>query len=576
MSYKAIFKIAGLAGLFLLIKASWAIDATLPGAAEPQNVSQSLTSQKNQQLSSEPRVLPPVLNSLKQQSALGGENAKKIMFQLNKITIVGNHVFSTGELSTLYKDKLHKKISVADLFSIVQSITNYYRNKGYVISRAILPPQHIKNGEVTVRVIEGYIDKVEVSGNPKGTNCLVKAIGSHIKDSSPLQLAEMEKYLLIANEIPATQVKAVLTPAKKLPGAADINLLVEHTAVTGYFSYDNYGTRYIGPQQMTANIGLNTIILSGDALQFTTTRTPKGNELNYRDINYNIPIGSQGIRWIVGDTFAHTHPLFILAPAQIDGINANYYTTIQFPMIRERSQSLTLQTSFNYNDAEVTTFGEQLYTDHLRNVGLGVSYNFADHWYGANTLYGDIRKGLPILGFSSNINPATANTSRPGGHGNFTKFDVQLNRLQAIKGPVSLYALFKGQYSFVPLLAAEQFAFGGSQLGRGYDVAEIIGDKGIAGSLELRYDYAPSRIFQNLQFYMFYDAGVVWNYLFIGGTPRRQDATSAGLGVRFYLQKYISGNFMWTQPLSKQVAAEELIGRGKCPRMFFSVVAAYF
>jgi len=33
-----------------------------------------------------------------------------------------------------------------------------------------------------------------------------------------------------------------------------------------------------------------------------------------------------------------------------------------------------------------------------------------------------------------------------------------------------LYGLFKGQWAFNPLLASEQFTFGGSQLGRGYDV----------------------------------------------------------------------------------------------------------
>jgi len=53
-------------------------------------------------------------------------------------------------------------ITVAELQQIVQDITNYYRNNGYILSRAVLPPQHVANGVVYVQVIEGYIDHVKV------------------------------------------------------------------------------------------------------------------------------------------------------------------------------------------------------------------------------------------------------------------------------------------------------------------------------------------------------------------------------------------------------------------------------
>jgi hemolysin activation/secretion protein len=123
-------------------------------------------------------------------------------------------------------------------------------------------------------------------------------------------------------------------------------------------------------------------------------------------------------------------------------------------------------------------------------------------------------------------------------------------------------------------LSSEQFTFGGSQLGRGYDVAELIGDRGLAGSLELRYDWFPNKFkIQTLEFYAFYDAGVIWNIEVNPTSPAKVSATSAGLGMRFYATKYISGNVMWAQPLTKQVAAEELIGDGWKPRVFFSVVA---
>jgi hemolysin activation/secretion protein len=548
---------------------------TLPGPVQPAQVSKSLQ-QEQRQRTSQPTLSPSVEQPKQEASPLATE-AQKIKFVLNGIIIEGNRVYSTDQLKALYADKIHKKITVAELFGIVQGITNYYRNNGYILSRAILPPQHVKNGIVTIRVIEGYIDKVDVSGTPRGAKCQILAFGKQITKCKPIEISRMEKYLLLANEIPATQVKAVLAPSKTETGAADLTLVSENKPVTGYFSYDNYGTRYIGPQQMTANLGFNSFITSGDSTQYTTTRVPKGGEINYNDINYSMPLDAYGTRWLVGGTRTHTHPLFVLQPAQIDGLNNNYYTTIQYPIIRKKDQSLTFRTGFNYLDSNVTTIQNlELYTDHLRSIDLGGTYNFADKWNGSNMISIDFRQGLPIWGYTADTNVQTALTSRPGGRGTYTKFAGQASRWQAIKGPISLFALASGQYAFNPLLAAEQFAFGGSQLGRGYDPAEIIADKGLAGSAELRYDLGIGRfMLQGLQFYTFYDAGVVWNYLFVGGVPVKQSATSAGAGMRFFFTKYVSGNFMWTQPLTKQVAAEELIGDGWRPRVFFSVVASW-
>jgi len=546
--------------------------AALPASTLPEQVSKSITSQ---QPTTENQTLPPVIAAPKPPPTALGEQAKKIKFQLNGIILKGNHIYSDADLKPLYEHDLHKTISVAELFTIVQNITNFYRNNGYILSRAVLPPQHVKGGVVQIQIIEGYIGQVDVTGNPQGAGCMVQLFGNKIKQCPPLQLSRMEKYLLLANEIPGTQVRAVLSPSKKQVGAADLTLVTDNKRYTGYFSYDDYGTRYIGPQQLTGNLGMNSFAISGDSGQITFTKTAKGGELTYTDINYNLPVDDNGTRWLLGGTRAHTHPLFVLQPIQIDGLNDNYYTTVYFPIIRTRSQSLTLRAGFNYLDSHVTFLDFNLYTDHIRSLDFGFSYNFSDRFYGSNLISFDYRQGLPILGYTSDVNPDTAQTSRPGGHGAYSKFMATVSRLQAIKGPVSAYVLAQGQTACNPLLSSEQFAFGGSQLGRGYDVAEIIGDKGMAGSAELRYDLSVNRLLiQNLQFYAFYDIGVIYNFKFIGGTPRQQSAASTGFGVRFFLTKYVSGNFMWTQSLTKPVAAEQLIGDGRRPRMFFSVVAS--
>ncbi len=553
---------------FMYAATSWA--DVLPGSAMPEQVAKSLSTSEPEPGGPAPEQIQPPEPPA---SPLGPE-ADKIKFQFNGVILEGNQLFSTKQLKPLWEKELHKNISITQLFGIVQNITNFYRNNGYILSRAILPPQSIKSGVVHIQIVEGAIGKVDVRGNPYGARCLVRAYGLQIKRCPPMQLNRMEKYMYLANEIPGTQVKAVLSPSDTQKGAADLTLVTENKPFSSYFSYDNYGTRYIGPQQFTTSVQGNSLIASGDATQFTLTKTPKGHELTYADANYTLPMMDEGTRWMLGGTYTRTNPLFVLQPLQVEGVSNNYYTMIYYPIIRERATTLTARTGFNYLDSNVDELGFELYNDHLRNLDFGFTYNFADRFYGANLISSDLRLGLPILGYTTDTNPETAETSRPGGHAKYAKITLQLGRLQALYGPLSLYGFASGQWAFNALLASEQFAFGGSQLGRGYDVAELIGDKGAAGSLELRYDQGIGKLWvQNLQFYIFYDVGAIWNILSNASTPVKASGASTGGGVRFYFMKNLSGNLMWTQTLTRQVATEELISDGKRPRMFFSVVA---
>ncbi len=577
MYLRGSFRLAGFAAALLLAETSAFAAAEPPPFRPPATV---MPEQVAKSLRPKPSVVPQGVSPERvvepqQKAPSVGDQAQKIKFKLNGVILQGNHVYSREVLRKFYKDKLGKTITVADLFGIVQNITNFYRNNGYIISRAILPPQHVEAGIVKIEVIEGYIGSVNVTGSPGGAKCLIEGFGYQIRKCPPLNLSRLEKYMLLVNEIPSTAVKAVLAPSKTSPGAADLNMESNFKLMSAYFSYDNYGTRYIGPQQMTGNAALYSIINSGDSIQTTFTKTPKGGELSFLDVNYNAPFSDSGTRWTVGATRTHSHPLFVLRPTQTDGLSSNYYTSMTFPIIRTRSKSLNIITAFNYLDSGTTLLDATLYNDHIRSIDLGMTFNFADSYYGANNIGMNFRKGLPFAGYSSNTNQFTADTSRPGGYANYQKFSAQVSRLQAIYGNISLLGVASGQWAFVPLLSSEQFTFGGIPIGRGYDPAELIGDRGVAASLELRYDKGFGYFVNNLQFYAFYDIGGIWNLLVNAAAPAKLSASSTGLGVRFTMTKFVSGNLLWAQPLTKEVAAEELIHQGWRPRTFFSIVASF-
>jgi len=545
----------------------------IPSTAQPGQINENLSKRPLYKPQSLPAITPPLEKAT---NKLGSE-AEKITFKLNQIILSGNTVYSDKELRKLYQDKLHKVIPVAQLQEIVQSITNYYRNNGYILSRAILPPQKVANGIVHIRILEGYIDKAIISGDAKGAKQILLAYGEQISKVRPARLNVIDRYLRLANELPGVQVKGVLEPSKTNLAASNLNLVVKQTVLSGYVSYDNYGTRYVGPNQLTMGMNGNSLFRSGDTTRLTYVTTSRPQQLKYKEIAHQTPLGNRGLQLTVGANNSLSLPGMSLAALKVQGNADTFYTNLQYPALRSRDQNLTLDGGFNYLDSRVMIAPDNipslLYVDHLRTIKVGGSYDFADRFSAANLLGLHVEQGLGILGATHNVESTT--TSRFGGRGLFTKLNLQLTRVQPIKGRFSLMTQLSGQYAFNPLLSSSQFAFGGSQLGRGYDPAEITGDRGAAGSIELHMDMAPGWfMLQTMQWYAFYDAGIVWNIKVISGTPNKQSAISTGIGTRFTLANYISGNLMIAQPLTKTVATQALVSRARSPRGFFSITVS--
>jgi len=86
-----------------------------------------------------------------------------------------------------------------------------------------------------------------------------------------------------------------------------------------------------------------------------------------------------------------------------------------------------------------------------------------------------------------------------------------------------------GQYSDDLLVSAEQFGLGGESFLRAFDSSEVLGDRGLAAKLELRW----TGVFDQFAttWYGFFDAGRAQRLEITGGRTSTS-LTSLGVGVR--------------------------------------------
>ena len=126
-----------------------------------------------------------------------------------------------------------------------------------------------------------------------------------------------------------------------------------------------------------------------------------------------------------------------------------------------------------------------------------------------------------------------------------------------------------GQWASGPLFTSQQFYLGGVAFGRGYGSAEISGDHGIAGSLELRFDQKLNwRYLSGYQLYSFVDSGAAWNDGYTIGEGLA--LTSAGAGIRFFLVDGLQADIGVAAPLSYRAPDNST----RSARVLFSLTSA--
>jgi len=493
------------------------------------------------------------------------EDLKEVKFVLKQLFIQGKSIYDKRALKPLYTSYLKKELTLKNIYEIAQKITNKYRNDGYILSKAIVPPQKINDGVVHLRIIEGYIDKIKIQGPVRGPRKLINKYKKNILKSRPLRVSDLERYLLLIDDLPGVTAKSVLAPSEDKPSATTMTLILADKAFVGHIGTDNRGSKFNGPYQFLGGVTVNSLLGDHSRAGLQGVFTSQTDELLFLNAFYDLPINQEGTRLFFSSSVSKSEPGSTLKQFDINGDSSSITLRLTHPFLRSRAKNLTGHLGFSGRNSTTKILGLLDSEDRLRVMNMGVSYDYADEYKGVNLIRLNLSKGLNIFDATES---GSSNLSRSQGKSNFTKLTGNLMRIQNLSPSWNLLGAASWQYSFDKLLASEEFGVGGSQYGRAYDSSEITGDHGIAFKVELQKAFRPAWDYlSDFQLYSFLDYGSVWNKVQTSTGAKRQDLTSIGLGMRFNITDSISGYLEMNQPISDNVAAEG----NKDPRLFFSL-----
>src|SRR5690606_14281066 len=132
---------------------------------------------------------------------------------------------------------------------------------------AILPPQDVVDGAVTIKLIEGTLGKLRTTNNTLVKGSVVEDVMGAIGKDSSLNLYSLERRLLIVNNLPGATIKDAQVSAGQRPETTDLTVTIDKTQrINGFVVADNYGSNYIGRHRLSAGIDINSPFGLGDKI----------------------------------------------------------------------------------------------------------------------------------------------------------------------------------------------------------------------------------------------------------------------------------------------------------------------
>lgn len=410
-------------------------------------------------------------------------------FRVGDLRIEGNSAIDSGELRQLAAPHLGAMHTLATLRTLTDTLTRHYRLKGYPLARAYLPAQEIRDGVVTVRILEGRYGRI---GLENGSALSDAALGHRLDELRSGEIvagAPLESTLLRLSDLPGIEVQSTLRPGASV-GTSDLMVsITPGKRIEGGIEFDNFGNYYSGEHRLGGNVRLNNPFGAGDALSLRALVSDAS--MHYGRLAYQLPVGARGTtagaawsdtRYRLGKTFS---PLDAHGSAQVAG------AWLLHPLVRSVAFNLYGRLQFDDKrledrvDSTATVTGKR---NRLWIASLGG--DFVDTFGGGGTSRFEALIGSGRLAFDSAAAAAIDAVSARS-TGGYERINLGFTRLQSLAGRLSLLLAYNGQFARKNLDASEKLGLGGIGAVRAYPVGEAAADEGHVVNAELRFGIAP-------------------------------------------------------------------------------------
>jgi hemolysin activation/secretion protein len=480
-------------------------------------------------------------------AASAQEAVPDVTFTVSEFGIDGENPLSKGDTGEVLSPFLGEHTGLARLLDAATALTQELHAQGHAFHKAVLPPQTLEGGKVTLQIVVATLGEVSVTGQKHFSEANIRRTAPGLEPGKVPDIRRLGRALALANQQPARRVTLALAESKK-PLLVDATLEVEDRKPWAVFSaFNNVGTDETGETRISIGAVHSNLFDLDQSLILSYTTSPENvDDVFQFGAQYRIPIyrfgGMIALYYTRSDvetgTISQLGGDFFVSGAG-DFAGGSYTQNLYAHGAYRHSAMIAVDDRFFENDV---TFAGTPLVDDVRSRPLTIRYDGSYRFDRAVVAFFAAYVGnLP--GGAHNTDGAYAQSrsvsATPGARGipdrDWHAVRYGANLTYSLPRDWEANVLFDGQWSGDVLISGERFGIGGSRSVRGYLERAISGDRGQHGTVEI---WTPG-LWQGIRALGFLDVGHTALDEPLTGEVRSETIASMGVGVRWQWKQFI-------------------------------------
>ena len=502
-----------------------------------ENDLRAATAQSEQRRTPAPVILP--------QSGQMPAEAANISFTFKDLTLEGARAIPAEDLRRLWNVAPGDTTNVAAVFDYAEAITAIYRNAGYALSFAVVPAQQIDSGSFSIQVVEGRLEGLSIEGTRISDLVRSRILSgfSVVDPSQPTKIAELERFLLLVNDLPGVTARGTISPGETQQTSM-LTLDVTQTRFDGGISYNNFLSDSLGRDVTVIDLKAFNQWTGRDALHISLKSAPDIAVYRSSSIDYDTYVGSEGLRLQFAASESITEPKKgNLASLDFNSISHSNSVKIRLPWKRARNSNIYVGGGLSSSHTISKNGNVVTSEDKLRVLSIYAEYDVSHALGATSSLRLQMNNGLTILGARGD--------SRANAKPNFATYEITGSHTQPLMqtGSGNLVGSLSVRTQFInsddPLLANAECSFGGRQYGIGFDAGALSGENCALGSARLTWQRnmrnGGDAFIGQAQYFLRYDSGTLRQKgPLAAGELRSVNASSMGVGLQLVFRNGIA------------------------------------
>ncbi|MFK5948828.1 MAG: ShlB/FhaC/HecB family hemolysin secretion/activation protein [Methylococcales bacterium] len=489
----------------------------------------------------------------------------EVMTLLNQLDVETNyeHV-SEPELQRFIwlvrEQKERRGLTLGQIEGLAGDVQNYYHEHGLKLASAYVPRQSMRDGVLTIEVLNGKLGGVIVEGNSLYDSPDITDPFDAIL-AQPVTFDRIEERMYLINDYPGINITGTFQPGEQIGDSKLALKVISENSFDSTLRLDNHGSELTGEYRIFADFHWNNPAGIADQLDLAILQSTSPDNSTYGLIGYRLPLFDP--RWYLAVSTSTNQ--FILDQTQDDtgsisqlGITGKTkQTNIDIDYAFKRSRELSIWFHLISDTTETILdsdeFGNLGLDDKIKNLRLSMQFDIL------NSESKLLHLGSVTASSGEFIKGAGARDE------DYTKYNADYTLLTFV--PLGWFdtttrLLFKTelQFSDNALPSAEQNALASPTKVRAYPVNQFSTDSSLYLGIEwvfntpelFKSDWLRVRnLHQKIQPLFFIDAAKGKQNTTTGAEDIEGTLIDAGFGFQYGFGKHISGNLQFAFPLSE-------------------------